>query len=328
MAKILSQDEIDALLSNVSSETETDEVVEPNHRVSLYDFKHPNLVSKEQMRLLETIHEGICRNFGVFLSAQLRMIVEMNLLAVDQIMYSEFVMSIAAPSSIYVCEIDDPYTNFVLELNPQLSIFVVEKLFGGRGNFIPEVRPISVIEQKVMKRVVDRIGAEVQKNWAKIAKFNCDVTRYESNPEFVQILPSSEAVVVASMEIKIHGNSTLMNICYPYIWISSIVSSQEAQEKISFGSKESTPEERVSIEQNLSLTKVPVYPILGKTVISIADFISLKTGDVIALKDRTENPLSVYIQNKHVFDALIGIRKQRYALRILSVREGEEQNEN
>jgi len=252
----------------------------------------------------------------------------MNLLAVDQIMYSEFVMSIAAPSSIYVCEIDDPYTNFVLELNPQLSIFVVEKLFGGRGNFIPEVRPISVIEQKVMKRVVDRIGAEVQKNWAKIAKFNCDVTRYESNPEFVQILPSSEAVVVASMEIKIHGNSTLMNICYPYIWISSIVSSQEAQEKISFGSKESTPEERVSIEQNLSLTKVPVYPILGKTVISIADFISLKTGDVIALKDRTENPLSVYIQNKHVFDALIGIRKQRYALRILSVREGEEQNEN
>ena len=79
MAKILSQDEIDALLSNVSSETETDEVLEPTHRVALYDFKHPNLVSKEQLRLLETIHEGICRNFGVFLSAQLRMIVEMNL---------------------------------------------------------------------------------------------------------------------------------------------------------------------------------------------------------------------------------------------------------
>jgi len=328
MAKILSQDEIDALLSNVSGEADTDEVIEPTQRVSIYDFKHPNLVSKEQLRLLETIHEGICRNFGVFLSAQLRMIVEMNLLAVDQIMYSEFVMSIAAPSSIYVCEIDDPFTNFVLELNPQLAIFMVEKLFGGRGNFIPEVRPISVIEQKVMKRVVDRIAAEVQKNWAKVANFNCSVNRFESNPEFVQILPSSEAVVVASMEIKIHGNSTLMNICYPYIWISNIVSSQEVQEKISFGSKESTPEERTTIEQSLAVTKVPLAPILGKTVINIGDFINLKAGDVIALKDRTEKPLSVYVENKHVFDALIGIRKQRFALRIQSVREGEEQNED
>jgi flagellar motor switch protein FliM len=328
MAKILSQDEIDALLSNVSGESESQEVIEPTQKVALYDFKHPNLVSKEQMRLLETIHEGICRNFGVFLSAQLRMIVEMNLLAVDQIMYSEFVMSIAAPSSIYVCEIDDPFSHFVLELNPQLSIFIVEKLFGGRGNFIPEVRPISVIEQKIMKRVVDRIAVEVEKNWSKVAKFQCAVNRFESNPEFVQILPSSEPVVVASMEIKIHGNSTLMNICYPYMWISSIVSSQEVQEKISFGSKESTPEERNSVEQNLSLTKVAIKPVLGKSVLSIGDFINLKSGDVITLRTRTDNPLPVYIQNKHVFDASIGIRKQRYAVRIISVREGEEQNED
>jgi flagellar motor switch protein FliM len=327
MAKILSQDEIDALLSNVSGEAESQEALEPTAKVALYDFKHPNLVSKEQMRLLETIHEGICRNFGVFLSAQLRMIVEMNLLAVDQIMYSEFVMSIAAPSSIYVCEIDNPFSHLVLELNPQLSIFIVEKLFGGRGNFIPEVRPISVIEQKIMKRVVDRIAVEVEKNWSKVARFRCTVNRFESNPEFVQILPSSEPVVVASMEIKIHGNSTLMNICYPYMWISNIVSSQEVQEKISFGSRESTPEERLSIEQNLDLTKVPLRPVLGKSTLSIGEFIGLKSGDVIRLKNRIENPLPVYIQNKHIFDANIGIRKQRYAIRILSVREGEEQDE-
>ena len=86
MAKVLSQDEIDALLSNVSGESQ--ESAKPEEKISLYDFKHPNLVSKEQMRLLETIHEGLCRNFGVYLSAQLRLFCEMNLIAIDQIMYS------------------------------------------------------------------------------------------------------------------------------------------------------------------------------------------------------------------------------------------------
>ena len=118
MAKILSQEEIDALLANVSTESSFEEEDKGKQKVTVYDFKHPNLVSKEQLRLLETIHEGLARNFGVFLSAQLRMIVEMNLLAIDQIMYSEFVMSIAPPSCIYVCKTENPSSPFVLETRP------------------------------------------------------------------------------------------------------------------------------------------------------------------------------------------------------------------
>lgn len=327
MAKILSQEEIDALLSNVSSEQEGADLAEPEQKITLYDFKHPNLVSKEQMRLLETIHEGLCRNFGVFLSAQLRMIVEMNLLAIDQIMYSEFVMSIAPPSSIYVCEVDHPRSQFVLEINPQLSIFIVERLFGGRGGTVSEVRPISVIEQRVMRRVVDRIAAEIDKNWAQVTHFNTSIKRFESNPEFVQIVPSSEPVVVVSMEIKIHGNSSLMNICYPYMWISNIVSMPEVQERILFGARESSPEEKSLIEYNIRNTTVPLRTLLGKAQISIKEFMELKKGDVIQMESRTDRPLPVYAANKHVFNAVAGIKNKRYAIRIVSDVQGEEEYE-
>jgi flagellar motor switch protein FliM len=328
MAKILSQDEIDALLSNVSGEPEEDESgQQQKQKIALYDFKHPNLVSKEQMRLLETIHEGLCRNFGVFLSAQLRMIVEMNLLAIDQIMYSEFVMSIAPPSSIYVMNINKPSSQVVLEVNPQLSIFIVERLFGGKGNFVSEVRPISVIEQKVMRRVVDRITFELKKNWSPVASFDVDITRFESNPEFVQIVPSSEPVVVVSMEIKIHGNSTLMNICYPYMWISGIVSSPEVQEKILFGAKESSDEEKNIIKANIGQTKMIMKALLGRSHISIGEFLNLKMGDVIALNTRTDNLLPVYVKNRHVYDCTVGVRKKRYALQLKNILEGEDQDE-
>ena len=323
MAEILSQEEIDALLSNVSGEAEEGVEVAPKQKIAIYDFKHPNLVSKEQLRLLETIHEGLCRNFGVFLSAQLRMIVEMNLLAIDQIMYSEFVMSIAPPSSIYVCEANPPASQFVLEINPQLAIFIVERLFGGQGSLVNEVRPISVIEQRVMRRVVDRIAYEISKNWNTVADFRTDIKRFESNPEFVQIVPSSEPVVMVSIEIKIHGTSSLMNICYPHLWISNILSTQKVQEKILFGSKESTIEDRALIEFNLNQTQVDLRTVLGDSQITVKDFLELKSGDVIKMNNRTNEPLDVYARNQHVFTAIAGIRGRRYAIRILDVVEKE-----
>lgn len=326
MAKVLSQDEIDALLSNVSGESQ--ESAKPEEKISLYDFKHPNLVSKEQMRLLETIHEGLCRNFGVYLSAQLRLFCEMNLIAIDQIMYSEFVMSIAPPSCIYVCDLDQPEGRLVLELNPQLGIFLVERLFGGKGDFVNKIRPVSVIEQRVMRRVIDRIAAEISKNWSPLTAFECEITRFESNPEFVQIVPSSEPVVVVSMEIKIHGNSTLLNICYPYTWISSVVSLPEVQEKILFGARKVTPEERETVESTLGYAPVPFRAVLGSSEISVRDFINLKENDVIKLNNRINQPISVYVNTLEVFKSHIGVHQGNYAVQVNTIVKEEYRNES
>lgn len=317
MAKILSQDEIDALLSNVSGDEDEIDQITHQQKVSLYDFKHPNLVSKEQMRLLENIHEAVCRNFSVFLSAQLRMIVEMNLLAIDQIMYSEFVMSIAPPSCIYVNHVPEADSNFVLEINPQLAIFIVERLFGGRGGFLSTVRPISVIEQKIMRRIVERVSFEINRNWHMLADFNSEISRFESNPEFVQIVPSSEPVVVASMEVKIHGNSTLMNICYPYMLISNIVSRPDVQEKILFGAREPSHDEMDLVRFNVVNTPIDFKAVLGQGKVSIDEFVNLRQGDVIRLESRMDSSLPVYVNNKHMFDSIVGTHKKHYAVRIL-----------
>ncbi|MFB0516439.1 MAG: flagellar motor switch protein FliM, partial [Candidatus Neomarinimicrobiota bacterium] len=223
MAKILSQAEIDALLSTVSEETAEVTKAEggPPRRVVLYDFKHPNLISKEQMRLLENLHENFSRNFGVFLSAQLRMIVEIELLAIDQLLYSEFVMSIAPPGALYVVDMDEPEGQAIVELSPSLVIFIVEKLFGGKGSISASTsRPVSAIEQKIMKRVMERATQELASIWSPVSTIKFNISRYESNPEFIQIVPSAEPVVVVSLQIKIHDHKTLMNFCYPYRWLS------------------------------------------------------------------------------------------------------------
>src|SRR5262245_38173673 len=109
----LSQEELTALLSNM--ENGGDVAAEPaeaqprpaaaqvqptraREKIVPYDFKRPERVGKEQMRALQTLHEGFSRNFGAALSALLRSIVEVKLTSVDQLTYGEFVFSLENPT--------------------------------------------------------------------------------------------------------------------------------------------------------------------------------------------------------------------------------------
>ena len=157
MSKILSQEEIDALLENVGQDDgkTTYEVIGGNEKkVTPYDFSHPQLLSKEQERMIENIHENFCRSYSVYLSAQLRLLAEIRQLSIEQYSYSEFVTSVSNPSCLYIMDFDRPSGRGILEMSSKLNIFIVEKLFGGQTLFkdMTEEREITHIEQKVMKR--------------------------------------------------------------------------------------------------------------------------------------------------------------------------------
>ena len=94
--EVLSQAEVESLLSAMSGGPDPAQVVAAaggaarapvvsKEKVAPYDFKRPERVGKEQMRSLQTLHEGFGRNFGAALSALLRSIVEVKLTSVDQL---------------------------------------------------------------------------------------------------------------------------------------------------------------------------------------------------------------------------------------------------
>ncbi len=324
MAKVLSQEEIDALLTSVvtGKEVKTEDI-QQQKKISVYDFKRPSLVSKEQMRLLENIHEAFVRKISVFLSAQLRMIIDMNLLGLDQIMYSEFVMSISSPGAIYVGSIDNPPSQFILEISPQFVILSVERLFGGQGTFQNSNRPVSIIERKIMDKIINRMSMEISRTWATVKKFRCDIERFEHNAEFVQIVAASEPVVVVSIEINVRGNTSMMNICYPYVWISDILSSPEIQERIMFGTSNVSKDARNIIKKNIQNTNIDIRAILGRANLSIRDFLNLEIGDVFTLDRMSNQDISIYAANEHIYDGVIGKKNKNFAIKISEKKDGE-----
>lgn len=325
METLLSQEEIDALLTDVSEEGGAHPQSEDSKRkIWMYDFKQPNLVHKDQIRILDSLHDNLVKNLSVYLSEQLRMIVDMKLVTVDQVRYGDYVRSISSPGALYVGKLESPDSQFIFEISPQLVIFIVERLLGGKGSFLPNSRPISMVEKRIMNRLLQKLSSEIKSTWQPLKRINCTINRFEHNPEFVQIIPASEPAIIVSIETKVRGNSTLMNLCYPYKWITSLLSSLDIQDQFLLGEKETTVTGSKTVAENLNQTPMLLQAILGKVNISVQDFINLECDDVLTLDTRIHQEIPITVNKRELFSATVGQYQQRYSCQINSVTTGAE----
>ena len=148
MADILSQEEVDALLTAVSEgeiAVERPEAPTKRHTIARYDFKRPERVSKEQFRGFQTLSELFARDLSTALGGSLRAIARVSVVSVDQITYDEYVLSISSPTSYNIIQLPPLEGNLILEFNPSLIFPIIDRLLGGRGVPISKLRELTEI---------------------------------------------------------------------------------------------------------------------------------------------------------------------------------------
>lgn len=335
MSKILSQEEIDALLSGEgvsegagAAVTEAVGEEQKEKLVSLYDFKHPNRVSKDQLRTIQTIHESFARGFATHLSTRLRSLVDIDLTSVDQLTYSEFIMSMADPSAVYIFNIKELEGDAILEISPQLVLYIIDRSFGGEGGVIQEAREITIIEQNVMKKIVDNALVQLVRSWQNVTPLTLELRDFETNPQLIQISPPGETAIMISFEVKISDFSSLLNLCFPYFVLEDVMPKLSAQHQIAHNQKKRSHHEENIVKHKLNKTDVPVSVNLGRTELSLREVLDLEEGDIVRLDDRLDKMLEVIIGDTAKFRGKPGIYRGHKAVQIVSeIREGAITNE-
>ena len=314
---VLSQAEVESLLSAMDGR-EADVIADAatsriKHRdkISPYDFKRPERVGKEQMRSLQTMHEGFGRNFGAALSALLRTIVELKLTSVDQLTYSEFVFSLENPTCFNLINAAPLEGQLILDINLSLLFPIIDRLLGGGSDPAPPVRrPLTEIELRLVSRITDLFCKEMKHAWENVLELDLSIDRVESNPQLVQIVPPNEVVVLISFELTLGDARGMMNLCIPFNSIERISTRLSANSWVSYGKKTATPENIQRISGQLSDALVEVVVDLAETNISTSDLIGLRVGDIIATEKDVERPLVVSVEGRPKFHAQAG-RVQR-----------------
>jgi len=339
VSDILSQEEVDALLSAVSAggESELGSLVdsggggggdekkaaaEPEKALSLYDFRRPDRVSKDQMRTLQNLHEGYARQFSTSLTNFLRTFVEIELVSVDQLTYSEFIMSISNPSCIYVFKMEPLEGNAIIEINPSLVFFIIDRLFGGQGRPSEQNRELTLIEENVIRRIVERSLSDLKDVWEHIGVFSPRIETYETNPQFVQIAPPGETVILISLEVRMQNASGLMSLCFPFMVLESVINKLSGESWMSAQST-STSETRTIIEHEMQALDVPVAVMVGQTHLTIRDLLQLQRGDILCLDKPQATDLIIKVGNRPKLAGKSGLVGRKKAVRVTRIIEKE-----
>jgi flagellar motor switch protein FliM len=320
MAEVLSQDEIDQLLTAISAgEISTEEVHQPTdqRKIKIYDFKRPDKFSKDQIRTVSIMHETFARLTTTSISAQLRSLVHVHVASVDQLTYEEFIRSIPNPTTLAVVDMDPLKGSAILEIDPAITFTIIDRLFGGQGEGAKFSRDLTDIEQAVIEGIIVRVLGNLRESWSTVIDLRPRLGGIETNPQFAQIVPPSEMVVLVTLETKVGDVEGMMNLCIPYLTIEPIISKLSAQYWYSSVRRGTTAENLNVLRERLATVGVDLVAEIGSMRLTVRDVLALRPGDIIRLDSvRVNDPMSLKIGNRKKFLCRPGVVGNKLAVQI------------
>ena len=329
MADVLDQEEIDSLLTALDSgEVDVDEMKEEEEdQVKEYDFRRPDKLSKEQMRTLQMIHENMMRLLTTTLSTKLRTVVDFEVASIEQLSYEEFTRSLPEPTIIGISELEPFSGQFLLEINPDIGFAIIDRLFGGFGEPLPEGRSFTDIEETVLKKVLNWFLSTIPEAWENILRVTPRLRELESNPQFTQIVPSNDMTIIITFSAKIGESEGLINICLPYIMLEPIVPQLSAQQWFASSREEQTAQHLENLKRRVRRAPLEIEVELGNTELTVSDLLFLQPGDVVRLDKLTDEMAEVRIGSNIKYRGVMGTRHNHKALRVMEVVEQEEEGD-
>ena len=287
--------------------------------ISVYDFKRPERVSKEQIRALRGLHEGFSREFGAGLSGLLRSIAEVKLVAVDQLTYSEFVYSLENPTCFNLLRSEGLDGHLILEFSPAVVFPLVDRLLGGgkaSGGDPPPDRPLTDIESRLVGRMTRLATDSLERAWATLTPLGLSVAQTESNPQLIQVVPPNEVVVLVAFELTLGEARGIMNLCVPFNTLEPVAAKLSGDAWSSYGKKSADPAQTARLEAGVSRATVPLGVTLAATTLTARDLAGLAPGDVILTDADSRGPLDLCVGDRPAFRCTPGALKGHKAVRV------------
>ncbi len=337
MSEFLDQNDIDALLASVggdappaapaasaptaapaaSKPTIVIEPPPPPPDATPYDFRRPKRVSTEQVRALSAIHEAFSRNFGATLSSFLRSIVDVRVVAVEQVLYNEFIQSLPNPTCFIIVQATPLEGQLFLEISPLIVFPIIDRLLGGTGgNMTIPQRPLTSIEWRLITRIVERGLEDLSQAWRNLIEARFEIAETEGNPHMVNIVAPSEVVVFITFEIRLGNAAGTMGMCIPFNVFESVMGKLTNQAWLVYRAKGASTAQQDRLLRSLSRSVVRMTAYLGETRIRMSELRGLQKGDILQLGKRQTRDMILQVADRNKFAGSIGQVRGHKALRI------------
>ena len=319
MEQILSQDEVDALLKGISG-GDIEEPEEPIETESLayapYDFSRQERIVQLKMPALEFINDSFLRAMRGSLTNSLRRILDITAVPMELERFGAFVRTLPVPSSLQIFKMEPFRGHALLVMEPKLVFTLVENFLGGTGTRTVRIegRDFTAIEQRLIRRVVNILLADLEKAWYSLQPLKVQYARSEINPQFAKICEPEDVVVINRYDVDMDRAVGSITTCIPLANLESV------KKKLFSTFQREQSEEDIQIQRVLqeNIKNVPVdFKVqLGRTEIPAGDVLELDEGDIIQLDHRTTDLLPAFVGNVRKYMGTPGMHRGNKAFLI------------
>lgn len=313
MTRQLSQQEIDAVFQNIHGRHSERAGA---RRAVPFDFRRPDRIAKSQLRAIHQLHDNFVRNLVSSLSAYLRSYLIVNLVSVEQLSYSEFLECLPSPTCIASLGLKPYDGNAVLEMNSSLIFPILEILLGGDGKLqFSAQREITEIEQVLLDGLFRLILRDLREAWKFVTLIDFTIETIETEPQFLQILAPSEAVVAVAIEIRIGDAIGMMNIAMPSIIIKMM--RQKFDQQWSLRKSALTDQEQSRMLDLIRGAAIDSEVLLSGPKLLLRDLMNLESGDILSFEFPGTRPLDLMLNGERKFRGEMVEMGRRAAFRVV-----------
>jgi flagellar motor switch protein FliM len=244
---------------------------------------------------------------------------------VQPLTYNEFSNSISNPAVLAVIDFSPLNGSIIMEMNPTIAYALIDRILGGKGNGIDKIRGFTEIEIAIIERIIIQIMNLLREPWENVIPIRPRLEKIETNAQFAQIVSPTEIVALITLSAKVGEVEGMINLCIPYMVIEPVITKLSTRLWFSTQERETLPESKEAIEQRIQTTKVPVKAVLGKTTITVADFLDLQIGDVVPLDTGVNGDLEVLVGDLIKFYGKPGVKRNKVSVKITEIIKGEEE---
>jgi len=306
--QILSQDEVEALLSAIKSDDvstgsgnlESGRGARPDHSdAQKVDLTSADRIVTVRMPTLEIFNERTGVAFGQALEGMIRRGVRVHHDGTGPMKMAEFLNYLPVPSCLNLCRIEPLWGVSLLALEARLLYAMLEGFFGGHGagQLRTEAHSFTAIELTFIRKLMEVFGNTMRKTWEPLMDIDMTYLRTESNPQYASIVQANDIVMVTTYNIELPSVRGKIHLAIPFTVLEPHKKEMGAELHIQQDARRNDWAQALQAQLGEFVVSASVE--LGRAHMTLRELIAMEPGEVVMLDRPADEPLSLEVEGIH-----------------------------
>lgn len=252
----------------------------------------------EALATVEHFTHDFSDQLATAFTERLQTTVSCEVVKISQPTFGDFLSESHQPTCFEVIRSESLQSPFFWEWSPQLLFPLLDRLLGG-GQLPPTIarRPLTEIEQRLMRNVSEQVLELFTATWSPAFDLATRLDYIETNPQTTAPIPTDTPMWTANVLVNLGSHEGPLRIA-----VSQDALSNVADRLVAVGKK--------------SRTHATVSVVLAESELGRDELLDMKVGDIVATEVGASDPAAIYIDDELAHHGVPGAQGGKKAIRI------------